>query len=455
MIPIVTPMEMREIDANAADSLDELIARAGWHIARRARALLGGVYGRKVVVIAGPGNNGADGRVAASLLQGWGVHVTVVAPDVGRIEACDLIIDGAFGTGMNRQYRSPAIPDSIPVLAIDTPSGVDGLTGELLGQPIRAHHTVTFAALKPGLLLAPGSQFAGEIEVVDIGLNTASANAWLFTEADASPLLPLRSHDDHKWKRSLYVVGGSAGMYGAPLLASRAALRAGCGIVWCALPGQKPPAMATEVVFQELEAASWHTAVVAQADRFGAIVVGCGLGLADEAQTSLWGLIEETRLPLVIDGDGLRLLGRRPTLRPNIVLTPHDGEFTSLAGEPPRADRFASARSLAAATGATVLLKGPTTIIARPDGHCLVSSAGDSRLATAGTGDVLAGVIGSYLAAGLTPQNAAALGAWIHGHAGLSQTSFGMVASDLVDGLATVAAKLVPVTSHGEPHASD
>jgi hydroxyethylthiazole kinase-like uncharacterized protein yjeF len=455
MIPIVTPIEMREIDANAADSLEDLIARAGWHIARRARALLGGVYGRRVTVIAGPGNNGADGRAAAGLLRSWGVHVTVVTPDIGHLPTCDLVIDGAFGTGMNRPYQSPLIPDSVPVLAIDTPSGVDGLTGELLGKPISAQHTVTFAALKPGLLLTPGSQFAGEIEVVDIGLDTASANAWMFTESDARHLLPLRSHDDHKWKRSLYVVGGSAGMYGAPLLASQAALRAGCGIVWCAMPGQKPPAMATEVVFRELEAASWHTAVTAQADRFGAIVAGCGLGLADQAQASLRALIAETRLPMVIDGDGLRLLGQHPTLRSNIVLTPHDGEFTSLAGEPPRSDRFDSARSLAAATGATVLLKGPLTIIARPDGHCLVSSSGDSRLATAGSGDVLAGVIGSYLAAGLEPDTAAALGAWMHGQAGLSQTSFGMVASDLIDGLATVAARLVSVTPHGEPHASN
>ncbi len=454
MIPIVTPAQMRLIDAAADESLDELVARAGWHVARRARAMLGGVYGRRVIAIAGPGNNGADARVAAELLRRWGAHVTIVEPDIKTLSPVDLVIDGAYGTGVNRPYHAPSVPPGVGVLAVDTPSGVDGLTGEPLGAPLGADHTVTFAALKPGLVLGSGATLAGAIEVVDIGLDTGRPDAWLLTESDARTLFPRRAVDDHKWKRALYVIGGSAGMYGAPMLASQAALRAGCGIVWCGLPGQPPPSVVTEVVFRDLAAEGWHQPVLADIDRFGAVVVGCGLGRSPHIARSIRALIDDTDVALVIDGDGLRALGERPSLRSNIVLTPHDGEFAGLAGHAPSADRFDEARSLAAATGAIVLLKGPLTIVARPDGYCVASATGDQRLATAGTGDVLAGIIGSYLAAGLEPEMAACLGAWMHGEAAALQTSFGMVASDLVGGLADVAARLLSATPHGETHAS-
>ena len=212
--------------------------------------------------------------------------------------------------------------------------------------------------------------------------------------------------------------------------------------------------IASEVVFHTL-GASWHDQVLGVSDRFGALVIGCGLGRADESRVSLGAVIQATTSPMVIDGDGLRLLGENPRLRPNVVLTPHDGEYETLAGHRPGPDRFGAARSLAAATGATVLLKGPLTIVARPDGTCLATANGDQRLATAGTGDVLAGVIGSHLAAGLEPGTAAALGAWIHGEAGSTQSPFGMVASDLVDGLAMVGTRLLSSASPiGEVHAS-
>lgn len=471
---------MRAIDAAAPEPLDELIARAGAHVARHARSMLGGVYGRRVIAIAGPGNNGADARYAAQMLQGWGVHVEIVAPDVERLPRVDLVIDGAFGTGMNRPYRAPQVPDSVRILAVDIPSGIDGLTGEQLGAPLRATETVTFAALKPGLLLGSGPEFSGKVHVVEIGLETgvagaaATAGAWLLTESDARESSPRRAHDTHKWKRAVYVIGGSAGMFGAPLLASRAALRAGCGLVWCGLPGQESPPVATEIVFRELPN-DWHAAVLADAARFGALAIGCGLGRSPEVASGVLSLIDATSTPgatrvpgtvavpgasdatsvaMVIDGDGLRALGELPRLRPNIVLTPHDGEYASLAGQPPGPNRFAAARSLAAATNATVLLKGPLTIVARPDGHCVATNTGDQRLATAGSGDVLTGIIGSYLAAGLDPAVAAGLGAWIHGEAAMSLSPVGMVASDLVDEIADVATRLVSATPHGETHAA-
>lgn len=453
MIPIVTPAEMRAIDQQASEPLDELIGRAAWHVARAARDMLGGVYGRRVSVVAGPGNNGEDARVAARILQRWGVRVSVVPPDAETIPSCDLVIDGAFGTGLSRPYEAPPIPPGARVLAIDIASGLDGLTGELRGLPMKAERTVTFAALKPGLLLQPGANVVGTLELAEIGLDTSGASAWLLTMQDAARLLPRRPVDDHKWKRAVWVVGGSDGMLGAPFLAAQAVLRSGGGMVWCGLPGQEVPSSAHEVVFRRLPEHDWHEEVLRDGERFGALVVGPGLGRSVAAAESVRRLVDQSSQPMVIDGDALRLLGERPQLRANIVLTPHDGEFAALAGAAPGADRFAAARSLAAQTGAVVLLKGPLTIVASPDGDCLCANNADQRLATAGSGDVLAGVIGSYLAGGLEPGHAAAVAAWIHGAAGLTQAAVGMVASDLLDGLTMASSRLMNVTADGGIHA--
>jgi NAD(P)H-hydrate epimerase len=441
MIPIITPAEMREIDANAPETLDELIARAAWHVARNARQMLGGVYGRRVIAIAGPGNNGADARVAAGILRRWGVHVEIVAPDTKELAPADLVIDGAFGTGTNRAYEPPHVADGVPILAVDSPSGLDGLTGEAMGHPLGATRTVTFAGLKPGLLLGDGPDLAGQVDVVALGLDTSSATAWLVTEGDVAPRLPRRRRSDHKWKRGVYVVGGSPGMYGAPFLASSAALRSGAGIVWCGLPGQPPPGTASEIVFKDLPASGWGPDVLRDSSRFGSVVIGCGMGAEHSADVAV--VAGSCPKPIVIDGGGLRALGRLPQLAPHVVLTPHDAEFESLAGERPGPDRFAATRSLAERTGATVLLKGPLTIVAAPDGTCLASAAGDERLATAGSGDVLAGVIGALLAGGLEPLWAAAIGTWLHGAAGQQGMPHGFVASDLLDGLRQVTNQLL------------
>ena len=201
MIPIVTPEQMRVIDQQADDPIDVLIGRAGWHVARIARSMLGGVYGRRVAIIVGPGNNGADGRVAGEWLRGWGVGVDLFHPTVTSIGGVDLVIDAAFGTGLNRTYRAPKVPRGTPVLAVDCPSGIDGLTGELRGGPLAATRTVTFEALKPGLLLEPAASFVGELDVAEVGLDTSSTNSWLFTEHDAARLLPRSPTTQHKWRR--------------------------------------------------------------------------------------------------------------------------------------------------------------------------------------------------------------------------------------------------------------
>ena len=441
--PIVTPAEMAAIDAAAPEPVEELIRRAATAVAWHARDMLGGVYGRRVAVVAGPGNNGADALGAAAILASWGVRVRTFGPDIDTVPECDLVIDGAFGTGLSRPYRAPTVQAGTPVLAVDIPSGVNGLTGELVGRPLAATRTVTFAALKPGLLLHPGAGLAGDARVVDIGLDASSAQAHAVGEADVRTALVRRAATDHKWKHSAWVIGGSAGMTGAPMLAARAALRAGAGLVRCTIPGAPAPAGGEEIVFVEAPE-EWIETVADDVDRIGALVVGCGMGRSDSAHRSVQKLVDDARLglPMVIDGDGLRLLGLMPLLRESIVLTPHDGEYTSLTGAPPVADRFEATRALARQTGATVLLKGPTTIVSDPAGRCLAVTRGDERLATAGSGDVLAGIIGAFLASGASALYAAATGAWVHGDVGRSGAGVGLIASDLLAGLPVTLSRL-------------
>ena len=206
MIPIVTPEEMKEIDAGAAEPVDVLVGRAGAAVARVALDVLGGSYGRRVVVVAGKGNNGADGRDAARRLRARGVRVQVMeaadCPD--RVPASDLVVDAAYGTGFRGDYDAPDPGDAV-VLAVDIPSGVDGLTGVAGEGAVSADLTVTFAALKPGLLLADGPTHTGPVEVVDIGLDVSSAAAALVESADVSRWLPSRPVDSHKWRSAVWV----------------------------------------------------------------------------------------------------------------------------------------------------------------------------------------------------------------------------------------------------------
>lgn len=448
MIPIVTPDEMGDIDRAAPESVDELIERAGAAVARAALDMLGGTYGRRVVVLGGKGNNGNDGRAAARRLRARGVRVTVIdalaAPDV--LPTVDLVIDAAFGTGFRGTYRAPDVVGA-DVLAVDIPSGVDGLTGRTTGQVMRADRTVTFAALKPGLLLDAGAELAGEIDVVDIGLDVSSARGHLVTETDIRAWLPPRSRQTHKWKSAVCVVGGSPGLEGAASLTTRAVLRAGAGYVRWSAPGGVPlVAKPMEAVATDLPTHGWADTVLADLDRFRAVTVGNGLGTDARLRPDVASLVQRSDIPVIVDADALTLLGDGAggVAQSNTVLTPHDGEFARLAGQPPAADRFESVRSLASRVGAVVLLKGPATIVSSPDGQVLVSTAGDARLATLGTGDVLAGVVAALCARGLDPFRSAAAGAFLHGWAAALGWRQGFVASDLLELLPSALDDLAP-----------
>jgi hydroxyethylthiazole kinase-like uncharacterized protein yjeF len=440
MLPVLTPSQMAAADAAALEPIDELIDRAGRAVARTALDMLGGSYGRVVVVIAGKGNNGADGRVAAAVLRRRGVQVKIVdaAALPATLPSAGLVIDAAYGTGFRGEWLPPDVGTTL-VLAVDVPSGVDALTGVASGHVLRADCTVTFQAMKPGLLFGDGALLAGRIEVADIGLELPLVDQHLLGAADVMAWWPRRATDAHKWRGAVRVIGGSEGMIGAARLCAEAAARGGAGLVKLSVPGQSIETR-SEIVQHEVSNAGWAAEVLADIDRFGALAIGPGLGRGKQTMAAVLETISAAPVPIVIDGDGLfalmsddrslsAVLSRR---RAPTVLTPHDGEFRTLTGALPGNDRVSAARSLAADTRCTVLLKGPTTIVAASDGEVLLVDRGDERLATAGTGDVLTGLVAVGLAAGLSGLHAAAAAAWVHADAACRCPSAGLLAGDLV-----------------------
>ena len=445
MIPIVTPDEMRRIDDAALESepVEAILVRVGAALARHAVDMMGGTYGRRVVAIAGPGLNGADARYCCDALRRRGVRTLVMPVDdlPPELPDADLVIDGAFGTGLSRPWTAPVA--SAPVLAVDIPSGIDGLTGERRGRPAPADRTLTMAALKPGLLFGDGPDHAGEVHVADIGLDVSGARAHLIEPEDVADWIPQRDRRAHKWHSALLLVAGSPGMTGAAALAGRAALRSGAGYVHVDTAAQDGGALPVEAV-----SSLGGKGLRVDHSRFSAAVVGPGLGRSSSAGMLVRAVIEAVDAPMVIDGDGLSAIADSPDLLHDrgagVVLTPHDGEYETLVGAPPSGDRLTAARHLAAERDAVVLLKGPTTVVAHPDGRVRVSSSGDARLATAGTGDVLAGMIGGFLAGGAAAFDAASAAAFVHGVAGTLGPPTGLVASDLPDLIPTAMATVTP-----------
>ena len=490
---VVTPAQMGELDRQTIEAGTPeavLVERAGAAVAWRCRKQLGGVYGRRVVIAVGKGNNGADGRVAARVLRGWGVRVVeleltegldhgVAAAEIARAH---LFVDAMFGTGFrgalegDAAWLADAATHSAQVLAVDIPSGVDGLTGVVRGDAVRADATVTFAYLKPGLLFEPGRSHAGTVEVADIGIKLRSgwfgyaplarrpASLYVTEAIDARAALGTRAADEHKWRAAVLVVGGSAGMIGAPGLTARAAMRAGSGMVVAAVPGAEAAARVGggEVVARAMPATEAGALDAGAADellgpsveRFKALAIGPGLGRAPETAAAVARLVAEAPRPLVIDADALTLLAEDPSPferrhdldseggsevvpRPMAVITPHDGEYARLAGHPPGDDRVEAAYELASKLQVVVLLKGPTTVVVEPGlGRVALNVTGSAALATAGTGDVLTGIVAALLARGTAPFEAAAAAAWIHCRAAEEAgTAPGLVAGDLVEAL--------------------
>lgn len=474
--PILTPVAMRA--AEAAWFADgqcgyALMTRAARAVAATAVTM---APAGPIVALCGPGNNGGDGLVAARLLRDAGRDVTVallgdpaaLAGDAARAladwarplaDAADalqpnaaLVIDALFGIGLSRPPTKAAAEliarvnaGTAPVLAVDVPSGLDALTGADRGA-IRATRTVTFHTLKPGHLLLPGRALCGTVEVADIGL---PPTATPLTRNDP-PTLTRPAIDAHKYARGGCLVwSGPALMTGASRLAACAALRAGAGAVW--LAGEREALAAqsahvTAVMLREADAAGFGR--FAADAKVRSLVVGPGAGPHARA-------VAEAALlsgkPCVLDADALTafagdadgltvLVARHPRA---VVLTPHAGEFARLFPAIDALSKLDRALDAATMTGAVVVLKGPDTVIAAPDGRAAINANGTPWLATAGSGDVLAGITGGLLAQGMTGFDAARRGVWLHGAAGEAGGPW-LTAEDLEPALRTVLASLPP-----------
>jgi ADP-dependent NAD(P)H-hydrate dehydratase / NAD(P)H-hydrate epimerase len=435
--PVVTAAEMRAADEAAlrAVSHEVLVERAGLAVAIAAVRMIPHVYGSPVAVVCGPGSNGADGRVAARHLSERGADVRVLEATAvpPRLDGVSLVVDAAFGTGLSRRWEAPEVDPAVPVLAVDVPSGVDPDTGLVSGDALRATRTVAMGALKRGHLLADGAILSGDVVVAPIGIEVFDAACALIEDDDLEAIPPL-GRDEHKWRRAVVVVAGSPGMLGAPALACDGALSVQAGMVLLCVPDvprRREGPWPREVVRLSASVQDTEKVVVDALDRARALVIGPGLGRSARLQRMVHDVLRATREPAVVDADALHLidadllLARQQRGGSPLVLTPHDGEYAALFGAPPGTDRFAAAERAAARTGCTVLLKGPTTVIASatpPPGMPAVLAviSGTPDLATPGSGDVLSGVIGGMLARGVPAHLAAALGAHVHGLAGAS-----------------------------------
>jgi hydroxyethylthiazole kinase-like uncharacterized protein yjeF len=439
---VITPAEAARLDAEASEPIGILMERAGYGVAMAAVGM-GMRYGSRVVVLAGPGNNGGDGYVAARVLHERGVGVEVQALAVPRTDACaaaatsarragvpmlplenpsrpvDLVIDAVFGGGFRRglpEGLAAWMELPVPVLAVDVPTGLDPDGGLVADQAFSANVTVTFHALKTGHVLGQGPDRCGDVRVVDIGLGEERP-ALLVVGAEDSPR-PGRARTAHKWSAgSVLVAGGAPGMVGAAVMAGRAALHFGAGAVGLAVPDPAlAQGLAPELLAHPLDPLP---------DRYQVLVIGPGLGGegGDVVKHALAG-----ERAMVLDADGLGRVDVETLASAGgpVVVTPHAGEFRRLTGQAPSLE---AVHGLAARTGAVVVLKGNPTFVSDGSLTQIVRSGGP-ELATIGTGDVLAGMIAALLARGLPPVVAASSGVYWHGVAGRALGRSGTVTAD-------------------------
>ncbi|HEX5210975.1 MAG TPA: NAD(P)H-hydrate dehydratase [Pseudolabrys sp.] len=488
---LLTNAEMAEADrltiAGGTPGFD-LMENAGRAVADAAAAL----PGRRVVVVAGPGNNGGDGFVAARHLaeRGYIVHVAFVG-DIARLKGdaalaaktwrgktapaapaeladCDIIIDAVFGAGLDREVEG--LPRTMieamnacgrPVIAVDLPSGVNGTSGAVMGVAVKAAHTVTFFRRKTGHMLLPGRLHCGAIQVADIGipanvLAMIKPAAFMNGPALWGRAFPRPRADGHKYSRGhAVVVSGGLSTTGAARLAARGALRAGAGLVTIASPREALSVNAAAnlaVMVRPVDGAGELAAFLADRRR-NAVVLGPGGGVGEALRTQAAAALA-SEAAVVLDADALTsFAGDLPELtdliakrngRP-VVLTPHRGEFSRLFNaiheDSNLKEKLEKSRRAARSTGATLLFKGPDTVVAAPDGRASIADNAPPTLATAGSGDVLAGFIAGLLAQGMPAFEAASAAVWLHGEAA-NVFGPGLIAEDLPEALPAVYRRL-------------
>jgi hydroxyethylthiazole kinase-like uncharacterized protein yjeF len=450
--PVYLCEDIRRIERAAGEAEPALMERAGAAAAGLA-ATLAGDKGKDILVLAGPGNNGGDARVVARLLEERFFRVTVATRrDEIAEKPWGIVIDGLFGIGLGRDLAGAhatlveyANRQRCPVLALDIPSGLHADTGRVLGCAVRATHTITFIALKPGLLTLDGPDHCGEVVVADLNLPVAklvAPSAWVAGPELFANLLKPRPRNFHKGMAgSVAILGGAVGMSGAALLAGRAALKLGAGRVYVGLLDDK-----ISLDAQNLELMLRHPDDALGQD-LDALVVGPGLGQGERAGT-LVGAALASDLPCVLDADALNLIAEDPGLRQacarrsaDTLLTPHPAEAARLLAAHTadvQADRVKAAKMLSGNLNAHVLLKGNGSILVARDGHWFINASGNPGMASAGMGDVLAGMLGALLAQRFSGESALVLGVHLHGAAADALVKdgigpVGLTASELID----------------------
>ncbi|NLL67788.1 MAG: NAD(P)H-hydrate dehydratase [Clostridiaceae bacterium] len=506
---LLTPRQMKAIDEIAIHTLGipgiVLMENAAIQIAFKASSMLEGKEDPHVTVVVGNGNNGGDALAVTRhlltmgysvsvfsmtdvdellgdaftngrILKNMGASIPVISgeEDLERLQiSCsnsDLVIDGLFGTGLNRFVQGiwADVIDIIntyapKVLSIDIPSGLDGLSGKVMGTCVRADATVTFFLPKIGMVQQPGASFIGELSVVDIGIPYALSDkmetSQLPEKEDIKGMLPIRPVDGHKGTfGKLLIFAGSESMTGAAYLSALSAYRTGTGLVKLAVPQaciNPLSILLPEAVFIGLtdyndligySNPGFKDAIKELIDDADAVLIGPGLSCSDGALILMEAVIEHCDKPMVIDADALNLLSKEKSLierlRCETIITPHPAEMSRLTGKSTveiQEDRINIARDFADEFGLTVVLKGAGTVIVANDGRTSINPTGNQGMATAGSGDVLAGVITSFLGQGLSPYDAAVAGAYIHGLAGdfatLDKGAASVMASDIIENI--------------------
>lgn len=489
---LLTTDQMYKADAYAISHGtpgDVLMERAGRGV---VDAILSHFPRGRVLVLCGPGNNGGDGFVIARQLveEGWSVHLVLVSGTVETLKGdaramagrwakecdgevlslenaplpqVDLVVDAVFGAGLTRPVDGPLADliaaynadPAVKIAAVDVPSGVDGTSGAVLGAAFQADLTVTFHAKKPAHLLFPAKGLMGKVHVVDIGIPASATADMGISLRENSPALwgavfPNPSAGDHKYtKGHALVCSGPMAATGAARLAAMAALRAGAGLVTV---GSPPDALMTNaahltsIMLRRVEGAAELASTLSD-KRFKSLIIGPGHGVGERTRDMvLAGL--KSGAAMVLDADALTSFADDPSAlfaaiqaaSGPVVLTPHEGEFTRLFG-PQDGNKLARARAAATQSGAVVVLKGPDTVIAAPDGRAAINGNAGPELGTAGSGDVLAGIIGGLLAQNMPGFEAAAAAVWLHGAAG-TKLGRGLIAEDLPHALPAILQRL-------------
>ncbi len=501
---ILTSDQMRRIDSRASEKYGipslTLMENAAKSVYEEIKKRFDTISEKSFIIFCGKGNNGGDGYETARLLLQANADVIAISIGESNNALCDaavirkrfikaggviieaeaflsttdipkefIIVDAIFGTGINTDIKGIAADiirwinnSGAPVISVDLPSGINTDTGQVMGIAVKADMTITFCLKKPAHFLLPGSELCGEIIIKNIGIPNEAVEdehpyIKLFDKKQADKIIPRYKKNEHKGScGKLLVIGGSTTMSGAPVMASLAAMRSGCGIVKLIVPENiylPVAAKMLEIMVNPMKNTIYGTfskdiidEILEMTSYFDAVLIGCGMSVSEDTKEILYALIENSDIPMVIDADGINLLAKNKEIlkhkKSPVVLTPHTIEISRLAGIPSNevdADRIGCALKFAKEYEVTALIKGPNTITASYDGRVAVNNSGNPGMATAGSGDVLAGVIAAFAAREIEPFDAAAAAVYIHGKAGdlaaakLSQ--YGLIASDIIDQL--------------------